>query len=355
MDRLPPRSHGWSLLALAAALLPGCVATDSVLVPGFADKAPAPCQVTVAWQNQVIFTPDPANGGRPIPGLAGRLYIFDKNVGTPLAADGALVIDLVGLLPERADNQPVHLERWCIDKETLKRLEKRDILGIGYTLFLPWAGYRPTITQVQLKTQYTPVKGAPLYDLSTPLRLTTEGTPAPVVRERTELGQGTVLPPTATMMPHTAAAPPAMPPTAPIPPAGMSPAAAPVAPPMSPAMAHPGMPAAAPVASPMSAAPAWGTMPPAVPPMPTAPAAVPAASWAPPPAAPVAPINPAAQPFTPIPVPMAPTPPTQGTVVPQPSGARVIYHPSTPVVPASGAPATPAMMPPPSTGTGRNR
>jgi hypothetical protein len=290
--------------------------------------------VTVAWQNQVIFTPDPANGGRPIPGLAGRLYIFDKNVGTPLAADGSLVIDLVGLLPERTDGQPVHLERWCIDKETLKRLEKRDILGTGYTLFLPWAGYRPNITQVQLKTQYTPVKGAPLYDLSTPLRLTTEGTSAPVVRERTELGQGTVLPPTATAMPHAAAAPPALPPATPMPPAGMSPAAAPMAPPMS-------------------AAPAWGTMPPAGPPMPTAPAAAPTASWAPPPAAPVAPINPAAQPFTPIPVPMAPTPPPQGTVVPQASGARVIYHPSTPVITAGGAPGAPTVMPP-TAGMGRN-
>ena len=70
------------------------------------------------------------------------------------------------------------MEEWRIDKDTLKRLFKKDIVGNGYTLFLPWASCRPEVTKVHLTVRYNPVAGgAPLW-AQTAL-LTIEHPPAP--------------------------------------------------------------------------------------------------------------------------------------------------------------------------------
>ena len=61
--------------------------------------------------------------------------------------------------------------RLRIDKDTLKRLRKKDFIGEGYTIFLPWATYKPEITRVQLKARYEPSKGSPLYASSAPFTL----------------------------------------------------------------------------------------------------------------------------------------------------------------------------------------
>src|SRR5581483_612242 len=58
------------------------------------------------------------------------------------------------------------LEEWRIDSDTLKRLGKRDMLGWGYTLFLPWSTYRPDVGQVRMKLAYVPVKGTPIFSES---------------------------------------------------------------------------------------------------------------------------------------------------------------------------------------------
>jgi len=144
------------------------------LVPGQSDRPTgAICQVAATWKNDVLFTPDPTHGGNPIPGLAGRLYLFGPEMGTPLIGDGTLIVDLFDEAnPKKDDNgNPTPLEEWRIDKETLRRLERRDVVGWGYTLFLPWATYKPEITQVHLKVCYQPAKGMPYYAYSSPMTL----------------------------------------------------------------------------------------------------------------------------------------------------------------------------------------
>jgi hypothetical protein len=140
----------------------GCATLDLL---GCADGPPTGVvhQVAAAWNNQVIFTPDPVHGGTPTPGLAGRLYLFGPEMGHPFAGDGSLVVDLFDEVPGGPDGKPVQRERWNIDKDTLHRLLKKDWVGWGYTLFLPWATYRPEVTQVRLRVCYQPAKGAPIY------------------------------------------------------------------------------------------------------------------------------------------------------------------------------------------------
>ena len=130
------------------------------------------CQVEATWQPRVITTTDSAHSGAPLRGIAGRLYLFGPEVGYPLVGEGSLVVDLYDESQPRQAGMPVvPLDEWRIDKDTLKRLRKKDIIGEGYTVFLPLANYKPEITRVQLKARYEPIKGSPLYASSAPFTL----------------------------------------------------------------------------------------------------------------------------------------------------------------------------------------
>src|SRR5439155_4906861 len=98
-------------------------------------------------------------GGTPGPGLAGRVYLFGPEIKFPLTGDGGLEV----LLSDETSGELVQKEAWMIDADTLKKLLRRDQIGWGYTVFLPWTTYRPEITKVRLKVCYLPAHGTPLY------------------------------------------------------------------------------------------------------------------------------------------------------------------------------------------------
>jgi len=182
---LPPRSLGESFsirrdgkflgrcaaLFVACCLLTsgtGCVDTEFFLRRDPATPPPA-CQVVATWCPDVVETPDPANRGKPVRGIAGRVYLFGSEVSHPLIGDGSLVVDLFDVTSGAQSDLP--LEEWRFDPATLKRLEHRDAIGSGYTVFLPWGTYKPEIKRVQLRVRYTPAKGAPLYTESAGMTL----------------------------------------------------------------------------------------------------------------------------------------------------------------------------------------
>jgi hypothetical protein len=150
------------LLALPVLLSLGCVTTDSFVHPP-GKPGNEICQLVVTWNPEVVHTPDPAHAGSPTPGIAGRLYFFGPQIDCPRLGDGSLVVDLFDETGPAAQKKELPLEEWRIDRDTLKRLAKRDAVGWGYTLFLPWGTYRRDITHVQLRLRYDPVKGNPLY------------------------------------------------------------------------------------------------------------------------------------------------------------------------------------------------
>ncbi len=159
-----------------SVILAGCVTTEVVQRPK--ELAPPPgavLQVHAVWENRVMVTQDVVNNGAPLVGLAGRMYLFGEQIGYPLVGDGAAVIELADLAHADAQHPPKVLERWEIDKATLKRLLKKDTIGWGYTLFLPWGTYSPDITQVQLQVRYLPDKGLPLFSPPAMVALRKEG------------------------------------------------------------------------------------------------------------------------------------------------------------------------------------
>ena len=120
-------------------------------------------QVHAIWNGQLSATRDTVNNGAELRGLIGRLYLFGEEVGFPLNAEGTVTVDLYDITPANTQGKPKMLERWEIDKDTLKRLGRKDTIGWGYTLFLPWSTYRPDITRVQMQARFVPERGIPLF------------------------------------------------------------------------------------------------------------------------------------------------------------------------------------------------
>lgn len=181
------------ILPALVVLTSGCAVTDSFQAAITAHHAPAPAQVVGAWNNKIVHVPDPANNGVPAPGLIGRVYLFGPTPDFPIPGNGSIVVDLFDDTPRNGQSSSVHLEQWRFDPESLSRLLKKDMFGLGYTLFLPWGSYRSDIRTLHLAVKYEPMSGMPLYAPSGPL--TIEHTQSPVGAIAPTLAGGPVLPP----------------------------------------------------------------------------------------------------------------------------------------------------------------
>jgi len=160
-ERLILRAGGRGGLVAAlllAALAAGCATTEEYFARA-KDPQAGVGQIVCAWENAVRFVPDPARQGAPNPGLAGRLYLFDQDLANLLEGDGSASVYLF----DETDGPPVMKEVWKFNTQELKRLSRKDGYGNGYTLFLPWATYRPEISKVRLRVEYQPAKGSPHY------------------------------------------------------------------------------------------------------------------------------------------------------------------------------------------------
>ena len=136
------------------------------------------------WENHVVVTQDVVNNGRPLVGLGGRVYLFGQELGHPVPGDGMAIIEAADATHANAQTKPQLIERWEIDAETLKRLLRKDMIGWGYSLFLPWQTYRPDITKVQLQVRYVPAKGGlPLFSPPSVITLRNE-TPQVTMTQR---------------------------------------------------------------------------------------------------------------------------------------------------------------------------
>jgi hypothetical protein len=133
-----------------------------------------------------MTTPDVVNNGAPLVGLAGRVYLFGQALGHPVAGNGMAIIELQDLTHANAQTKPRLLERWEIDSVTLNRLLRKDTIGWGYTLFLPWSTYRQDISKVQLQVRYVPEKGLPLF--SPPAVVTLSSDTQITVSQRRQVG-----------------------------------------------------------------------------------------------------------------------------------------------------------------------
>lgn len=181
MKPLPLKPISLAVLMLSLAMVQGCVAPEGVLSKSLhhgAVEKPAEGsiqQVQVLWENRIITTQDVVNHGQPLNGLAGRVYFFGEEVGHPLAAKGTLTVDAHEYLP---DGKTRMLERWEIDPKTFVKLGRKDTIGWGYTVFLPWSTFRPDISRVMLQAKFVPTEqGVPLFSPQSSVSLRQDSPP----------------------------------------------------------------------------------------------------------------------------------------------------------------------------------
>jgi hypothetical protein len=133
------------------------------------------------WDARVRLTEDSSNGGVQRHGLAGRLFLF--NDGQCVEANGKVIVKMVDLTHPEPGKEPELLGEWGFPATALKQLRRRDGLGEGYTLFLPWPNFHPAIKHVQVQVCYVPEKGSPRYSSPSALHLQTTDS-QPMIRER---------------------------------------------------------------------------------------------------------------------------------------------------------------------------
>jgi hypothetical protein len=160
---------GRQAAALLPLLLSGCV-TLGWHAEGPPPSAVAPCQLVATWLPRAVQGVDTVHAGKMTVGLAGRVWLMGPDGGAPLVGDGDLKVELYVEPP--AGTGPQLLEVWNIGHDDLHhKCLKRDLIGWGYNLELPWNTYRPDLTRVLMRVCYKSDKGAPLYSPLQPVTL----------------------------------------------------------------------------------------------------------------------------------------------------------------------------------------
>jgi hypothetical protein len=131
-------------------------------------------RLTAAWNNKILYAPDPTHGGDPVPGLLARIWVFGPDTKDPLTVDGELIIGVWDNTPKATGGQPLLQEVWHIDAETARKFRRKDFMGDGYTLFLPWSRYNVDLKQVNVVARFNGADGRNL--VSSPERLTLDHT-----------------------------------------------------------------------------------------------------------------------------------------------------------------------------------
>lgn len=125
-------------------------------------------QVIAMWSDGVVVQADPSQDGKATPGFNGKVYLLDGRSGQAHGAAGRLIISLYDA--SGPPGQPPR-EVWEIDPETLKRVARKDGVGWGYALWLPWSTADATIHNVTLVVQYKPHRGQDVWSNQSTFRV----------------------------------------------------------------------------------------------------------------------------------------------------------------------------------------
>ncbi len=164
----------WALL-----LLSGCMSVQFHKPQWQWPWSDGPCvgdvaQVAAIWADGVVTQADPSQGGKPTPGFSGRIYLLSPGLGETLAANGRIVIFLYDDA-QPPTTEPIPRERWEIDEINLAKVLKKDAVGWGYNVWLPWTTIRSDVRNITLVVHYRPNNGQELYSSPLSMRVNANG------------------------------------------------------------------------------------------------------------------------------------------------------------------------------------
>src|ERR1019366_1264701 len=109
------------------------------------------------------------------PKLIGSAYLFAGDNGRAVAAAGRLEVQAFDMAPALRGEEPRLLAQWTFDAEALKKLQRKDMIGDGYTVTAFWTDIPANVANIKVQTVYVPDQGAPCSDEPTYLARRTGG------------------------------------------------------------------------------------------------------------------------------------------------------------------------------------
>jgi len=152
----PARLLGLLATSVLAAILTGC-AGGSWCCSSPPEDPPIK-DVLVYWDDHVHVTSNTQNHTAALPGLAGRIWLQGEEAKQMEEARGKIVIELYDMTGG-PNATPKPLVGVTYGRNDLPQFKRKDLVGDGYTLFVPWESYRPDVKEVKLLVYYMPDKG----------------------------------------------------------------------------------------------------------------------------------------------------------------------------------------------------
>jgi len=137
----------------------GCAILDKNFFALPAEGAQSVNHIEMAFAQDIFPVDDSINPGVTVPCLKGRVYFMGADGGRPIGAHGWLLAELFDTTTQTPNVAPRRLAQWDFKPEVLKQIESPDKIGIGYTMFLPFSEYNPSIKKVLLRVVYVNEKG----------------------------------------------------------------------------------------------------------------------------------------------------------------------------------------------------
>ena len=130
--------------------------------PPVEEKKPATdreARIEATWESKLRYQPDspPTNCA-----VAGRVRFFVSEKEAAQEAAGQVTIELYDHTPQPGGTEPLLLEEWRIDGDSLKHFLAEKAVSPEYNFVLPWSTYKPEIAQVRMEVKYEPKSGKTL-------------------------------------------------------------------------------------------------------------------------------------------------------------------------------------------------
>ena len=153
-----PRACAILLIGIALASFTGCGLLQKCGCSPAPETHVAINRVDTVWQQEVCFAPNTQNG-KQVPGILGRVWLYSPADKNPVDLLGTIEASLVDITPAESGGQAVTLAYYRFNPRELEQLKRKDLLGMGYSLFLPLESYRPDIKQVRIQLVFVDGQG----------------------------------------------------------------------------------------------------------------------------------------------------------------------------------------------------
>jgi hypothetical protein len=145
---------------------PASDAKSSTVAAAAPDPKPAKPGVPVAtilatWSPKIELGTNPVDNA-PMPAIVGRVYLFDAKDRT-VEADGKVTVELFNDTNRQVGKPCEKLGNWTIDPKLLAGWRSKDpMIGVGYSMVLPWPTFKSEISQIHMVVHYIPRSGQTL-------------------------------------------------------------------------------------------------------------------------------------------------------------------------------------------------